>query len=417
MIWTHSGQHDLLRLSAVLEMVDNLSQIDFDELISTPLHQVEVWHRGSRPIISKADPSCLVEVTIDSRGISHIERLRRPAGRPRSHYFVYTIIKAKQNVAVDFQFGLGRIASIGQTKLQITDAPKLAELTCFRFPSRAPGIRLATVDLASCWGITFFMTQSSTLAIHAHTQATPFAETTFGRLPPSTQAFVRWVYVPNPSADKISAFGVQLKVNSLGQPLVNNCTYLIRTPHRGDFHVGTHHDGTVKSFAVRMSNGSALVYTVSEQKPVSVLGVVPKGQECSDLSPSPSIGPALIADGCFASAVLKDVACIWVFRDGQTDFYRGLIIHYHGGSQQALGCCRLGVDPVERCADLARFAFALSELPRENAPPFRVVKVKVSPTPLTGSCLDEGWTRCPEGHILQVWATAMEVAMNIIPAI
>ncbi|KAK0111437.1 hypothetical protein ONS95_001797 [Cadophora gregata] len=418
MIWTLLGQHDLLRFSTVLELVVFLSHTEFDDSISIPLHQVEVWRRGSVPVTRKDKSNSLIELTIDSRGIVYIERLKSSAHKRRSDFIVYTTIKPSQNLTIEFQFGIGRLAPIvGPGRLQITDTPNLANVTCFRFPSQAPDIRLATIDLNSCSGITFFMTKSYTHAIHAHTQATPFAELTFARLTPSIHPFVRWLYVPNPPADKISAFGVRLKINSKNQPLQYDYSYLIRTPHRGDFTVGPHHDGAVKDYVVYTSNQSALLYSIPENKPLSILGVTPKGQVCSELSPSPPAGASPLPDAFYASASLKNVACIWVFRDTQADFCRGLIIEYLDGSQQALGCCRLGFDPVERCPDLTQFTFSSSEYSQKNGSRRAAVKVRILPVSVDSNWLDAGWTSCSEAHTLQVWVTATEMAMNVIRTI
>ncbi|KAH7333427.1 hypothetical protein BKA65DRAFT_44779 [Rhexocercosporidium sp. MPI-PUGE-AT-0058] len=367
-----------------------------------------------------------------------IERLKSLAHQPRSDFIVYTTIRSNQSLSIKFQFGVSRLAPVVRPgRLQITDIPNLVNLTCFRFPAsaqaQAPDARLAIIDLASCSGITFFMTEYYTHAMHAHTQAAPFAEATFARLSPSIHHCIRWVYVPNPPADKISAFGVRLKVNSKGQLLPNNFSYLvsyspvtqiaqlsskkIRTPRRGDFTVGSYHDGTVKDYAVHTSNRSVLVYAIQEYNPLFVLRMVPKGNRCSELSPSPPVGLSQLPDGCYASALLKNVGCIWVFRDSQTDFCRGLIIKYLDKSQQALGCCRLGVDPVERCTDFAHIAFAPSDNLEQSGSPRCAVKVKIIPVPDDNSYLDAGWTRCSEGHTLQVWATATEMAMNVIRTI
>lgn len=108
MVWNLLGSNDLLRLSAVLEIVDFLSQsrTDFDKSISIPLHRIQAWRRGSSPIISTDISHSLIELTIDSKGIKSIERLSSLTYKPRSQYIVYMVIRANQNLILNFQVSL-----------------------------------------------------------------------------------------------------------------------------------------------------------------------------------------------------------------------------------------------------------------------------------------------------------------------
>ncbi|OBR09202.1 hypothetical protein CH63R_07967 [Colletotrichum higginsianum IMI 349063] len=412
-IWNFLGHHSLLRFSAVLEAIDYLSTAS-DEPTSVPIARIEVWHRGSQPITSTVGSNCPIELTIDSKGIARIARLASSVQESWSRFTVYTTVDAGQNLTVDFRFGISRLASpCGPNQLQITDIPNLSKFKWFYFPFQASTTRLASIDLVSCSGITFFLLASDLLAVHAHTQASPSAEVTFARLSPTIRSQVQWFYVPNPTADKISAFGVRLAALPNGRLLLNSRSYCIRTPHRGNIAIGPYNEEDAsQEYAVYTPDRSILVYAIPEHGPVVFLGAITEGRKCSGLRPSiPSVSS--LPNASYASATLTDVTCIWVFRESQTDFCRGLIVQYANGSEQALGYCRLGYDPTERCADVSQFAFAALECKMENGLSRRIVKVKVSAALRDGGYLGQDWTRCSNGCTLEVWATGTEMVMTV----
>lgn len=155
------------------------------------------------------------------------------------------------------------------------------------------------------------------------------------------------------------------------------------------------------------------MYAIPRHNPISVLGMLTKGQKCSDLSPSMPAGPSPLRGATYASALLDKVVCIWVFRDRQTNFCQGLLVEYINGSQRALGCCRLGIDPAERYAGVASVAFAAIEWRREDAVPRRVVKAKLYPMAEDDNALDESWMLCSKGSTLEVWKTSTEMVIKL----
>lgn len=105
--------------------------------------------------------------------------------------------------------------------------PRLPDLTWIRFPANVSEDYLATVDLSSCLGITFFFAGGGLHGIHAHTKAAPSAEATFAKLLPTIQSVAQWVYVPNPIDDKISAFGFRVKADYEGRLYLSECSYIV----------------------------------------------------------------------------------------------------------------------------------------------------------------------------------------------
>ncbi|KAK1985019.1 hypothetical protein LZ30DRAFT_650447 [Colletotrichum cereale] len=212
-IWNFVGQHCLLRFSTVLEAAEYLFHKASDQPTSVPLAMIEAWHRGSHPIIGTVGSNRPIKLAIDSRGIARIARPTAPVQESRSQFTLYTTIEANRNLMINFRFGISRLAPTPRPEqLQVTDIPNLSKLKRIHFPYQASTKRLTSINLASCSGITFFLATSDLLAIHAHTRTSPSAEVTFAQLPPTHQREVQWFHVPNLAEDKISAFGVQLRV-------------------------------------------------------------------------------------------------------------------------------------------------------------------------------------------------------------
>lgn len=159
---------------------------------------------------------------------------------------------------------------------------------------------------------------------------------------------------------------------------------------------------------------STLLYTVERGMGIYVLGILAggdgsSGEQLVPLSPPTPPYPVCWLPYSYGTALLDDVACIWVFRNLLTGHCPGLIVEYANGSQHALGCCRLGVDPSERCADVARLAFAASD---------RAFKARISPeTPEQDGddAVDERWTSCSDGCRLELWYSQFESQIKVTP--
>lgn len=287
--------------------------------------------------------------------------------------------------------------------------PNLSPSLGFQFPAPKHGVRLATTNLDRCSGITFFFSTRDLRAIHAHTHAAPTADATFEQIDPAVQRSITWVYVPNPPADKISAFGVRILTKRGGELQLKRRSYLVQTPHRGDFYIGPPPVGSGKDYAVHTPPQSTLLSTVADNNLIFIRGVLTEGGFYSMAVPPAPENPPL-SDACYASAQLKDVISVWIFRDEKDQFCRGLIVEYFDGTERALGCCRIGVDPAERCPAVERLSFKAAQrigLSIDHTVMVRTYQVS------KGSGYDNaGWTSCSEGDILEAWATETEMVMT-----
>lgn len=409
MIGGHLGQHDLLRLCCVLETIDFIHLKGLDSPLSGPLRQVQFWHRGKLPIIAPAGSASPIEMTIDSRGIRCIERSGCSTAQLRSPSDIYTTVGVDDDLVINFQFGVGRLAMPPQPgTLQLTDKPNLSPKAGFQFPSPKHGDRLATVDLDHCSGITFFLFNRNLHAIHAHTPAAPTADATFAQIEMMVQPFVSWVYVPNPPRDKISAFGVRIGITH-GKLQLNQRTYFVRTPHRGDFYIGPPPVGPGLHYAVHTTSRSTLLCVVARNNLVVIRGVLTEGDACSVGAP-PAPGNPPLQDACHALAILSCVKSIWIFRDKEAQFCRGLIVEYLDGTEKALGLCRIGVDLAERCDAVEQLSFKVVQ--QQERPNHRMVMVRGSRSQGKDTCNDGEWTVCSYGDTLEVWSTATQMVMT-----
>lgn len=186
----------------------------------------------------------------------------------------------------------------------------------------------------------------------------------------------------------------------------------LRSPCRGDFQIGPYHEGTQRTVASTTPPRSTLLYALPDLRAISLFGILTNGDKCPDLSPVPSDNPPL-PNASYASASLDNVACIRVFRDSQTDLLAGILVEYANGSQHALGSCRLGLDPAEGCADVARVAFAATVVGEETRRPRRSVKARICLAPEEKNALDESWAFCSKGGTLELWYTAGEMVVKV----
>ncbi|TQN64698.1 hypothetical protein CSHISOI_10728 [Colletotrichum shisoi] len=409
MIRGHLGQNDLLRLCCVLGTIDFVRRKGLDTPISRPLRQVQFWHRGKLPIFATAGSSSPMKITIDSRGIRCIERSRCSTAHLRSPFDVYTTVGVDDDLVINFQFGVGRLATPPKSpRLQLTDTPNLSPEAGFQFPSPKHGNRLATVDLDHCSGITFFLFDGDLHAIHAHTPTAPTADATFAQIETMVQPFLLWFYVPNPPRDKISAFGVQLGIRQ-GKLQLNRRTYFVRTPHRGDFYIGPSPPGPGLHYAVHTTPRSTLLCVVARNNLVVIRGVLTEGDACS-VAASPAPGNPPFPGACYALATLSCVKSIWIFRDKEAQFCRGLMVEYLDGTEKVLGQCRIGVDLAERCEAVERLSFKVVQ--QQERPNNLMVMVRGSLSQENNTCDDGQWTVCSHMDTLEVWATATQMVMT-----
>ncbi|KAH7328149.1 hypothetical protein B0I35DRAFT_472895 [Stachybotrys elegans] len=428
MIWDWATPTVLLRFCAVLDAVDFLDHAPSHSRAFMPLATIHHWERGSFPVDFKAPDDSDFRITIDSRGIRRIDRLETGQPNPvqrKGSDIVYAIAKASQPIRVLFHLGLARLA-LDNTQLQLWDIPTPLQLPEIHALDMVPGAasllpsaRIATIDLETCTGITFFVCGGHVSGMHAHTSFAPSAQDTFHRFSAFFKASYVWVYVPLPRADAITAFGVLYR--SSGQRPAEPC-YLIRTKLAGDLTIGTlaeNHEVELVPYPVTPQ--SVLVHTVPDRptntSDVILLGAHPTTEEQGQFLPIISTHLPL-SGAAYSTAVLENVACVWVFRDRfKTALLRGLLVEYNNGAQRALGDCRLHVAPTEKCSELECLAFASTTVNGGAGTTVKAVKVVVLPSSSDAADgLDETWTRCSEGNTLEIWVTERELVLDLTTA-
>ncbi|SPO07084.1 uncharacterized protein DNG_09778 [Cephalotrichum gorgonifer] len=109
-------------------------------------------------------------------------------------------------------------------------------------------------------------------AIHAHTDAAPYARIPHESLSRRAQNFVSWIYVPVTTHDKVLAIG--LREPDMASVMKRHCV-LLHTELAGDVSVGPWLPGSNRNYM--LSNcPSTLLYDRKETAKVSVIGAFPK---------------------------------------------------------------------------------------------------------------------------------------------
>lgn len=220
-IWEFCASSPLWITSAVLDLRVKLAASKQQERSVVALTDIESWARGCPLEYRDTPDSPIIHITFDSQGLRRIKRLSERPPRSSSgsdfHAFVVESVERFSGVLVEFevrqsdrltltaftyhsQLGLARLQlPAGEANgFYIWDTPSPPPLErCMSDLSKPPSsCHLGTLQLRACSGITFFMSRGSIHAVHAHTLARPFAQSTFETLPTARQRIVSWVYVP-----------------------------------------------------------------------------------------------------------------------------------------------------------------------------------------------------------------------------
>lgn len=191
-----------------------------------------------------------------------------------------------------------------------------------------------------------------------------------------------------------------------------------RTSLLGDFTIGPWNDDPA-TLVYHTSRDSTLVHTTldtSNASPSAAFShIFPKDTRCKDFSPVPPQSPrsSAIRASCYSSALLASIRYIWIYLNGE-GLCSGLIIDYKNGGQRALGSCRVGVDPAERCAKLEDTRFRSVMITLESGQDFHGgVKIEIC-SASDDEEQEPGWTRFREGGMLEMWFDDKTVALTLV---
>jgi hypothetical protein len=101
-----------------------------------------------------------------------------------------------------------------KANIQLWDTPAPPPLeSLWKMPKVTKIMQFATIDLKKAHGLTFFVAHGSTLAVHAHSDKRPRPEETFNRLSRQRQRYTTSIYIPFPSRDRLTHFGIRFPHN------------------------------------------------------------------------------------------------------------------------------------------------------------------------------------------------------------
>ncbi|EHK48111.1 hypothetical protein TRIATDRAFT_165237, partial [Trichoderma atroviride IMI 206040] len=305
---------------------------------SLPLSRIVSWERDSNAVVESGLVP-IVRITIDCWGLKRIEKLADypPFAGKRSDTEVYIVQRQDRlgDVMVQFQSGLARLQVPKEAAdLQLWDTPAPPPLQSLRnMPKMTGTVQVATIDLKKVHGLTFFVANGSTLAIHGHTRRRPHPDATFNRLSRQRQRHTAWVYVPFPPKDRLTHFGIRAPHRFTKSP------WAFRFELAGDVMAGPRFLGPTQDFTWPVKEQLLLVFNVAEPAAISAMSAYPN--QDSDVKPFARLDKPPFQEACFSSAPLEDVALVHIYSDAETGLCRGLLAEYHHGSQRALGECRV----------------------------------------------------------------------------
>ncbi|CAI4215870.1 unnamed protein product, partial [Parascedosporium putredinis] len=341
----HSRRSLLWRCVSAFQFADVLSATNPVTLLSIPLRDILFWEREGKLKRRTESASLLpiLKLTLDSDGISKVERLPGPptfTGECRtSSAFIVQHEASMSKVMAHLKDGRLRLdVPAGEPAPQIwnTPAPPAAD-QLWAYPADPDLCRaFYAVAMDSIRGITFFFSEGTLRAIHIHTSHQSCAMDTFERTFSGRRRWsMIWVYLPIEKCDRVVVLGIREGSHAWEQSI------LVRTERIGDVIVGQQANDTGKDYCLAAS--------------------------------APPIGDAAYA----SCAPLRDVLSALVFSDQSAGFCRGILFHYRNGGSRAVGQCRLHVDPVESVVLPVQLCFrGYSHPSRIDRSTIQVVQVK-----------------------------------------
>ncbi|EGS22917.1 uncharacterized protein CTHT_0013950 [Thermochaetoides thermophila DSM 1495] len=322
------------------------------------IQEIVSWERNGDVVIAEKEGGVykvprFLKITIDSYGISRIERLETaPVYQGElvtDRAFVVTDIAQISGVEAILRDGLLRlrVPPAFQNCLWVWNTPAPPEQhRCRIYPEHLPlWQRFHAVELNRITGITFLWC-NEIWAIHIHTPSSPSAYPTLQRLGEKRARHIIWTYLPLPENDHVDVLAIRERED---RPGVANI--LVRSRLVGDVVLGVERRrGAVDRWLANAGPISFFYAEPREGRPVPLLGAYIPPQRSAMPSPRPFPIPDRIqvyfrSKPFYSWAPLINVSSAQVFHDPVTMTCRGILLHYHNGGARALGQCRVGVDP------------------------------------------------------------------------
>ncbi|KAL7895785.1 hypothetical protein HDV63DRAFT_401081 [Trichoderma sp. SZMC 28014] len=400
-----------------------------------PIEEIEEWHRGSHPVMTKGARHGEVEsdvqkpiiiLSIDSQGLRSITRVQKANAYDslrQSDTVVYVVETAEcfASAQVEYNYPLARLQLTGgPEQFRVWDTPTPPQWqecvvdTGYDAALRAK-CHLSTIDTRSSTGLTFFTCFARIWAIHVHTKRRPFAQSTFETLSPSIQTFVHWIYVPFGSEDSMTAFG--------WSHTEYNARCYLRMKLAGDIILGSTYKMNDENMQL-VRHPLTLIYERPDGEGVHFVGghageaaPLPAMQLEADEQKGSEAEPTFdfqyrkqpFRSASYSSAPLSNVIRAQVFSDRRLSdpVCRGILLEYRDGSKRALGQCKLGVDRSEECMNPAQLCYTSVVMNHANN-----VKVEVFNGSSHPAHEETGWTCCFMTGVLEFWFSERDVKLN-----
>ncbi|KAK5997944.1 hypothetical protein PT974_00312 [Cladobotryum mycophilum] len=367
MIWRDAQEHIVWRYCHVVQLAKEMQAAQEEEPIILMMSEIHQWRRGGPPVLQDVpDHESSIRITMDSRGISSIERvskevLARQAGEPQDHTKRYIVRSVRSMIMIraKFQFGLCRLLVAPTADVEIWDTPTPPDpfesnLTPYELPLHA---RLATIntDPRETTGLTFLFFNRLIAAIHVHTAAAPFAIDT--RNACEFPGALTWVYLPLTPGDEIVSLGIRTPKSDVERTIDNasRLSYLaLRKRKSGEVLIGVNFVRTAHEIMADTEPNPRLFYDTSFKEKV-MFGAYPRAGELVRREVPLPRSP--FRESFISTAPLGNVYKTQVFSERKTQKCMGIIFEYRDGSTRAIGQCRLGVDNVETCVEPTRLCY------------------------------------------------------------
>ncbi|KAL2185713.1 hypothetical protein L209DRAFT_756953 [Thermothelomyces heterothallicus CBS 203.75] len=411
------SRHSLLwRCIPALQLADYVSATKPEPPITVPLRELLFWERSGKfeRVTASQPPLQILRLTVDSAGISKVERLPSPPtyiGKCTSRSaFIVQDEASISKVVVQLKDGRLRLnlpTSLRTLPIWNTPAPPSLDL-CKAYPADLASCQtICTVEMDQIRGITFFFSLGQLFGIHVHRSEGSCAMDTFTRnFPNRLRRTIVWIYLPISQHDRIFVLGIREALQS------RDLNVLVRTELIGDIIIGLQSKGDVKDRCLAASAPLTMIYSEPrEGRPVRFFGAYcrpPLDQALPKPFRLEKPGSCPIDDDAYFSwAPLCGVSSTLVFYDQNTGFCRGIVFRYQNGGSRAVGQCRLYVDPAESVDRPVRLCFRTSSCPSRWNRMRYMVQVKFK----QGARINriekdiEGWESRPMKGLVKYWFT------------
>ncbi|PTB60475.1 hypothetical protein M431DRAFT_12403 [Trichoderma harzianum CBS 226.95] len=392
------------------------------------LRHVVSWKRGGKLDKSDSQTPLIIRLTIDSDGISRVERLvDYPRYWRKNYRYTAHIVgsgKDVEGVQVELVNGLLRLKLLPNGWVpHIWNTPVPPPLSrCNLSPNKpsATWPRLFYLESESMRGITFFYTLGRLCDIHIHYQEQTSARSTHRRMKRAAQSNAIWLYLPIPPGDQLTVVGLRQ------QPGLPFC-YLFQLKKSGDVIIGPHGNSFFKDSCLGAGTSLGFIYGEPNRadfmpQQVELIGAYcrPESQPTPEWwsphvfpldryeAPLDRFGANFLSQDSFLQAEyfswapLDDVVSALVFRDQITGCCKGILFFYRNGGCRAIGECRLHVDPAQTVPEPSQLCYQMESHPAKYSPDLSVYRARVTVQPSSqhervhlqhthGKIVDEGW--------------------------